>query len=147
MSLDITLVMDSPLIKKTTGIFVRENGVNKELTLEEAIIKYPNSDITEYEIITKVVFEANITHNLNLMAREAGIYEACWRPENINVINAKDIIPVLEKGILEMKATPDRFKKFNPDNGWGCYDDFIVWLERYLNACKKYPESEIVVNR
>lgn len=26
------------------------------------------------------VFTANVTHNLIPMAREAGIYEACWRP-------------------------------------------------------------------
>lgn len=28
----------------------------------------------------KVVFETNITHNLNTMADKAGIYYACWRP-------------------------------------------------------------------
>lgn len=27
------------------------------------------------------VFDANITHNLIPMAREAGVYEACWHPK------------------------------------------------------------------
>lgn len=29
------------------------------------------------------VFSANITHNLGEMADKAGIYKACWRPEEI----------------------------------------------------------------
>ena len=29
------------------------------------------------------VYSANITHNLGGMAREGGIYQACWRPEEI----------------------------------------------------------------
>lgn len=27
------------------------------------------------------LFEANITHNLNKMAKEVGIYEYLWRPD------------------------------------------------------------------
>ena len=44
------------------------------------------------------IYWANITHNLNKMAGEAGIYEALWRPEEIGVKVAADLIPILEKG-------------------------------------------------
>ena len=35
------------------------------------------------------VFEANITHNLTKMAANAGVYYACWHPEEINATHAK----------------------------------------------------------
>lgn len=34
------------------------------------------------------LYDANITHNLNRMADEAGIYEHVWRPEEIGVTTA-----------------------------------------------------------
>jgi hypothetical protein len=89
------------------------------------------------------VFEANITHNLGSMAEEAGIYKACWRPEEINAKTAKDITPILEKGYKEMLKDPERFKKFDSDNGWGLYIHFLPWVKEYLEACKENPEAEI----
>ena len=37
-------------------------------------------------------YSSNITHNLGAMAREAGIYEACWRPEEIGITKAAQLI-------------------------------------------------------
>jgi hypothetical protein len=93
------------------------------------------------------LYSSNITHNLGDMADEAGIYQACWRPEEIGAKKASDISPILEKGLELMKSDPERFKKFNAENGWGLYEHFIPWVERYLNACKEYPDAEISVWR
>jgi len=93
------------------------------------------------------MFEANITHNLGEMADKAGIYEACWRPENIGAKKAKDILPILEKGYEDLKARPDYYKQFDSPNGWGLYEHFLPWVESYMNACKEYPETEIFVSR
>jgi hypothetical protein len=93
------------------------------------------------------LYEANITHNLTKMADEAGIYKALWRPEEIKASKAKDIIEIVEKGLEKMKESPIYFKQFNPSNGWGSYEDFIPWIERYLIALKTYPESKIGVSR
>ena len=41
------------------------------------------------------IFETSITHNLHSMAKEAGLYQALWRPEKNNFIFAKDIITEL----------------------------------------------------
>ena len=97
----------------------------------------------EYEIL----YEANITHNLGRMAKEAGIYMACWRPEEICITKAKDLVPLLSAGLKDMKARPDHYKKFNSDNGWGVYDNFVPWVEEYLNACKEFPESLVEASR
>lgn len=100
-------------------------------------------EVDEYE----VYFEANITHNLNKMADAAGIYKHLWRPEELGITQAKDLIEPIEKGLADMKSNPGKFMTYNATNGWGTYDQFIPWIERYLNALKEFPESEVSVSR
>ena len=45
MSLDVTLISMTPISKKGTGVFVRENGKNRELTIGEVREKYPDAVI------------------------------------------------------------------------------------------------------
>lgn len=97
--------------------------------------------------VCETVFEANITHNLNTMADEAGIYKHCWRPEEIGITKAEQLIEPLAKAIEAMKLEPARFKKHNAKNGWGLYENFVPWLESYLKACKSYPNATISVSR
>ncbi len=120
------------------------------MSLDVSLIRRCQVSYDEGKTVTETeeeVFEANITHNLNTMADKAGIYHACWRPEDIGATKAKDIIPLLEKGYNDLKDRPDYFKQFNASNGWGLYKHFLPWVEKYLNACKDYPESEISVWR
>jgi hypothetical protein len=92
-------------------------------------------------------FEANITHNLNRMAEAAGVYDACWHPEAIGATKAGQLIERLTKGLADLKARPGHFELFNAKNGWGLYKHFVPWVERYLEACKAYPDAEISVSR
>lgn len=94
-----------------------------------------------------ILYSSNITHNLNAMADEAGIYEACWRPEEIGATKAKDIIESLSLAIDLMEKDPKRFKKFNSPNGWGTYDKFLRFVKDYLDACKNNPDAIIEVSR
>ncbi len=94
------------------------------------------------EVITRV-YEANITHNLNTMAKEAGLYEVLWRPEDIGVVYAKDIILKLNTGLILLKSDPERFKQFNPKNGWGTYENLVKFVEDYYQACLKTPHATI----
>lgn len=93
------------------------------------------------------VFEANITSNLAAMAEEAGIYEACWRPEEIGITKAVQLIEPLRSGIAQMKADKPRFEKHNSPNGWGLYKHFLPWLEAYLAACEANPDADVSVSR
>jgi hypothetical protein len=95
----------------------------------------------------ETLYDSNITHNLNKMADEAGIYEALWRPEEIGAEKAKDIIGKLGLGLDLMKKDPEHFKIFDASNGWGKYEDFVPWVEKYLNACIENPEATIEVSR
>ena len=93
------------------------------------------------------VYSRNITHNLGKMAAEAGIYEALWRPEEISVATAEQLVPLLETGLETLRADPERFKKFNPENGWGDYEGLVNFVEAYLQACKENPDAEVNVSR
>lgn len=113
------------------------------------------------------VYWANITHNLGQMADKAGIYEALWRPHRLkegynipendheaewkfereSTILAKDIAPIVEKGLADMKARPEYYEQFNASNGWGLYKHFVPWVEKYLEACKEYPDAVVEVSR
>jgi len=52
----------------------------------------------------RAVFSANITHDLITMAVKAGIYQACWHPEEIGAVKAGQLIEYLEKGLVELEA-------------------------------------------
>lgn len=93
------------------------------------------------------VYSANITHNLNSMAKEAGIYEHLWHPEEIGITKASQLIDPLRLGLMLMKSDPERFKAFNAKNGWGLYENFVPWIERYLAACEENPEAEVRASR
>jgi hypothetical protein len=129
-------------------------------------IKYVSYDKKKFSVENEELFWANITHNLGKMADAAGIYEALWHPYRLHkdykhfdiddeeynfedsvTIYAKDISDIIETGLSKMKDDPDYFIKFNSPNGWGSYENFVPWIERYLEALKKYPESKVIVDR
>lgn len=113
------------------------------------------------------LYSANITHNLNKMADEAGLYEALWRPYQLkegynipeddyqaeykfeadNPVQAHEIISIIEKGLEDMKARPKHYETFNSPNGWGMYEHFVPFIEEYLEALKKYPEAFVECDR
>ena len=92
------------------------------------------------------VYTANITHNLNHMAKAAGIYEALWQPEEIGITEAWQLIAPLTDGLWFLKSDPERFKKFDSPNGWGMYVHFVPFVENYLEACKENPGATIGIS-
>ncbi|KVC83986.1 hypothetical protein [Burkholderia ubonensis] len=93
------------------------------------------------------VYEANITHNLNKMADAAGIYKHLWRPEEIGIERAKDLVYPLTEGLVDMLRRPAHYHQFNPENGWGSYDGFIPWIVEYIKACAANPDATVHVWR
>lgn len=93
------------------------------------------------------VYDANITHNLGTMAHEAGIYKHLWRPEEIGITKAEQLIEPLKNGLELLESDPERFKAFNPENGWGSYEGLVRFVQKYLEACKENPDATIDVSR
>lgn len=91
----------------------------------------------------EALFTANITHNLGAMADKAGLYEALWRPEEINCKTASDLIPQLTEGLLKLRSRPAEMKLLNPSNGWGTYENLESFASRYLAACIENPTAII----
>lgn len=116
-----------------------------EEVTEEAICQHCGSKYTE--VYRELHFTANITHNLSRMAEEAGIYDCLWDPQKAGIEVASQISPMLASAIKLMEADPAHFKKFDSDNGWGTYDQFVPWLKELLEACQEYPDATIEVSR
>lgn len=93
------------------------------------------------------VFEGNLTHNLNRMAEEAGLYYAIWRPCEVGANRAFDIAPSLIDGLRFMKRNRDFLVRFNHENGYGCFDDLERFVESYLVSCLVWPDAKISVHR
>ena len=104
------------------------------------------------------VYENGITHNLGKMAGmvtvdyyddgdELTLYDVLWRPDENELFYAHDLIELLERGLTELRADPEYYKKFNPLNNWGSYEGLIKFVEDYLKACGNNPMAEIRVSR
>lgn len=93
------------------------------------------------------VYSSNITHNLGGMASEAGIYKHLWRPEEIGITKASELIEPLTAGLALLKSDPARFEKHNAPNGWGLYKHFVPFVEAYLEACKENPDAAVRISR
>jgi hypothetical protein len=106
-----------------------------------------NCGNTHFKEVSETFYSFNITHNLNTMADKAGIYNHLWRPEEIGITKAHQLIEPLGKGLADLKARPDYFKQFNAENGWGVYENLVKFVEDYLEACKEYPDSNVSADR
>lgn len=139
MSLDVYLTEKRP--EKTrcdrAAEILREHGFEDFAVNLES--RYVHGDVE--------VYSANITHNLNRMAEEAGIYKHLWRPDEIGITKASQLIDPLRSGLASMIADPKRFEAHNPANGWGSYDGFVPWIQQYLSACEDHPNADVRVSR
>lgn len=104
-------------------------------------------DIDLFAMRNVSVWGGNITHNLTAMASEAGIYKHLWRPEEIGIIKAKQLIKPLQDALTLLRGDRARFEKHNPENGWGDYSGFVGFVSEYLTKCQENPDATIEVSR
>ena len=98
------------------------------------------------------VYWANITHNLGKMASKVkcgkySLYEYLWKPDEIKIKTAKQLIKPLTEGLAELKSKPKKYEKYNSPNSWGMYENFVPFVEKYLEACKENPDAEVYASR
>lgn len=143
MSLDVYLDIKDHKPITEEKIFIRENGQTKEISREEWDQQHPGIDPVTACTESRHVYSANITHNLGKMAAAAGIYYHLWRPEEIGIAKARQLIEPLRIGLEELLVDPAKFEQFNPENGWGSYDGLVEFVKNYLTACEKYPDADV----
>ena len=148
MSLDVYLNVPGVCVPAGSGLFVRENGATREITRGEWDKRHPDCEPAAFvQQSGSQVFESNITHNLGPMARAAGVYDCCWRPDGHEMTKALHLIRPLRIGIAAMETDPGKFRAMNPDNGWGNYGGLLRFCRDYLEACLAYPDADVTVSR
>jgi hypothetical protein len=93
------------------------------------------------------LYTANITHNLNTMADKAGIYELVWRPEEVGIVVASQLIEPLRKGIEVLESDPEFFEAFEPPNKWGYLRAIPAVAARLPCRVRAYPDALVQVSR
>jgi hypothetical protein len=100
------------------------------------------------------IFSMNITHNLGKMAGAVelsngmSLYDVLWRPdEQEGLVFARDISELLDEGWNILLSDPEKYKRYNPENGWGSYDGLCNFVYNYRNACWDNPDAELRVSR
>ena len=95
----------------------------------------------------ETLYSRNITHNLNMMAKEAGIYECLWRPDEHGMTHAHHIVDPLRAGLAQLVTHKRLFEEFNSPNGWGLWEHFVPFCADYLQACRDHPDALVEVSR
>lgn len=93
------------------------------------------------------VWSRNITHNVNVIAQEAGVYDFIWRADEIGIKHAKDNIRNLRSALSCFYVNYDSLAMLNPSNGWGSLDGLIDFTKAYLDACVEFPNAKIITDR
>lgn len=162
MSLDLYIESKTPITHRSTGVFIREHGVTRALeTKKEVLEHFPHAnpdEIVENVYEDNIYFHINITHNLAKMAKECqpvtycsnglhhpmqySLYQLLWHPEQIGTINPseeyEDNVIQCYKRLLE---EPDFFKKYNPENGWGSYDQLLEGTRNFMLALENIKDA------
>lgn len=89
----------------------------------------------------------SITHNLAVMADEAGIYRCLWKPETIGLTKAGQLKKRLKDGLIKLKNDPENFKQFNPIHGGGSYAFLVSVVGAMIEECRKNPKAKVSVSR
>lgn len=117
---------------------------------------------------TNEVLWINITHNLNKMASKVPIteplvskkyrnlYYIMWRPDEFfknswdipaDKIRLKDVREYLEEALGYLLSHENQLSKYNPENGWGHYENLVYCLPQYIRACYKWPNAVLEIDR
>jgi hypothetical protein len=99
------------------------------------------------EVKERSAFDGNITHNLVGMASAVGAYKLLWRPEELGITRADQLILPLKTALSALEFEPERFRCYEPINGWGKYENLLVFIRKIIDVCVKHPEATIRVSR
>lgn len=157
MSLDLYIVSKTPVLHRSTGVYIRENGEARELENKEEVLKHfpdinPNN-IKEISYIDNKYFHINITHNLTEMAdkccvslcnnNSVSLYQLMWHPEDsLGIITpTMDYVTELISCCKMLGENADLFKRYNPDNGWGNYEQLLGKTKEFIAALIKISDN------
>lgn len=84
----------------------------------------------------------------NHTSNTAGI----WRTAGIDLAEcdgrrASSVAEGLAVAVDRIKRNPERYREFEPDNGWGTVESTLEFLEAILAACIAHPATTMRISR
>jgi hypothetical protein len=89
---------------------------------------------------TECANAGNLTFNLSKMMTAANVH-----PDILKGKTGKEIIPILRKAWSELIKDPDKFKRYNPPNGWGSYEGLLTWLKETVETAEEHLDAKFAV--
>jgi hypothetical protein len=105
------------------------------------------------KVVLTEVYWGNITHNLGKMAAQVQLsngdtlYEILWSPDKCEppYILAEELIMPLTEAYKILVGDPEKYKRYNPENGWGSYEALVKFVLKYRLACEQEPDATVSV--
>ena len=83
----------------------------------------------------------NHTSNTAAMIKEVcGSYPSAW-----NGMRCSELLPALATGCKELRAYSQKYRQFEPENGWGTVETTLEFLDAIRKACEEYPTAVLEV--
>lgn len=97
------------------------------------------------KLMVDTIDVGNYTYNVMPMYEKAlGVQSLT---EFLQGKKVSEVIQPLMKGIREMEAHPEEYKKLNPENGWGNYEGALNFLKTIVSKCVLKSDYTIKVNQ
>lgn len=85
----------------------------------------------------------NYTYNCGSMFAKAT--EKQYSLSDLNGMNCKEVAKIINFAIINMRSNPEKYKKLNPENGWGDYTSFLEYVEKIEKGCLENPKCNLLV--
>jgi len=147
MYLQIRLINPEPIKQIRTGIYVRRDGGNKELSVEEAILEYGPNKVKTFTDETDLVVERDIIDSVKEMCEHVNINGTNLWEVLINAPNLFDNALAFGKFLMDANAMMiekrDMLEIYgNTFGSWLALNNYIKAL---LHGCIDYPNAKVHV--
>lgn len=85
----------------------------------------------------------NITNNLIDFAKALNCYECIWKPQSLNILSSSQLLPHLYEAYYKIIKYGDDYLPLLPKNGWGTKEQFLNFIDQYIETCITYPNALI----
>ena len=98
-------------------------------------VQHPDGYASGFEV-------GNITYNVSRMVLEACGVTYRW----FDGMECAKALPILHFAWRNLKRNPPHFRRFEPDNGWGTYEQFMPYMTRFYAMARLHPTGIIRVS-
>ena len=95
-------------------------------------------DINLQAVRTVNVFYLNVPTCYKPIAEKVGILDYIWKPNELGISKAEQLISPLTIGLQLLESVPGHFGVAQET-----LDDFVECVRKYLAACEQNPDAEI----